>query len=76
MSGAWGYGGMYGIIAIVFARKKVLRVVRTKGIVPLSTEHGTKNGTHTAIFQNAGGGGGWGVSQDRARPPPPPGSGA
>ena len=56
--GAWGYGGMYGIIAIVFARKKVLRVVRTKGIVPLSTEHGTKNGTHTAIFQNARGGGG------------------
>ena len=73
MSGAWGYGGMYGIIAIVFARKKVLRVVRTKGIVPLSTEHGTKNGTHTAIFQNAGGGGGVGCVAGPGPAAPPPG---
>ena len=75
--GAWGYRGMYAIIAI--SRKKVLRVLRTKGIVTPSTKDGTwrhwRHGPHTAIFQNSGGGGCWGgrvAYKDRARPPPPP----
>ena len=41
--GAWGYGGMYAIIAIsCLCQEESLRVLRTKGIVPLSTKHGTK----------------------------------
>ena len=52
---------------LVLDRKKVLGVLRTKGIVPPSTKHGTKN---------FGGGGGTKVlhtNTGRCYPPPPPG---
>ena len=56
-----------------------LRVLRTKGIVPPSTKHGTKNlarwrhGPRTAIFQNSGGGGGgWGGRIQGPGPASPP----
>ena len=41
---AWGYRGMYAIIAIsCLCHEESLRVLRTEGIVPLSTKHGTTN---------------------------------
>ena len=68
---------------LVFARKEVLRVLGTKGIVPLSTKHGTKNLAPLAPWPphqylsklGGGGGGGWGMSHTRTVPGHPAGSG-
>ena len=63
---------------LVFAKKKVLRVLRTKGIVPPSTTHGTKTLAPTAMaptllgIETRGEGGG-GCIQG---PPPPPAFGS
>ena len=71
---------------LLLAGKKVLRVLRTKGIVPPSTKHGNKNLAPLApwpphrYLSELGGGGGWGVSHTKTgrgyRPPPPPRCGA
>ena len=62
---AWRYKGMYAIIAISHPCQeeslKVLRVLRTKGIVPPSTKHGTKFLAPLApqpLHRYLGGGGG------------------
>ena len=81
--GAWGYRGMYAIIAIsCLCREESLKGLRTKGIVPLSTKHGTKFlallapwPPHRYQSKLGGGGGAGGVSHTRTGPGRPPGGG-
>ena len=63
---------------LIFARKKVLRVLRTKGIVPLSTKHGTKNlaplapwPPHCYLSKLGGGRGGGRIHGPGPAAPPP-----
>ena len=78
--GAWGYRGVYAIIAI----SRLCPEENRKGLqdqrhsTPLQLSMGQKiwrHGPRTAIFQNSGGGGGGGglggvANKDQARPPP------
>ena len=79
--GALGYRGMYVIIAIsCLCQEATLKVLRTKGIVPLSLKHGTKNlvplapwppHCYLSKLERGGGGGVGGVAgKDLAGPPP------
>ena len=80
--GAWGYRGMYAIIALSrLCQEENLKVLRTKGIVPPSNKHAIKNSAPLAPWPphhylsklgGPGGGGGWGggvAYKDRAWPP-------
>ena len=74
--GAWGYRGMYAIIAISRLcpeeSLKALQVQRHS--TPLQRSMGQKNWRHgprTAIFQNSGGGGGRGAGGCRIQGPGP-----
>ena len=66
--GAWGYRGMYAIIAI----PRLCQEERTKGIVPHSTKRGTMAPAPLS-FKTPGGGGEGGLGgvayKDRARLP-------
>ena len=80
--GAWGYRGMYAIIAISrLCREESLKGLKDQRHRTPSTKHGTKNWAplaswppHRYLSKLGGGGVGWGGSHKRTGPgrPPPP----